>query len=156
METVQDIWTEFGSRLRRFIGNRVNDSHAADDIAQDVLLKVQTRLDDLPPDDKLPAWVFAIARNAVIDHHRAKAIRDHATIETEPADDPGRNEEEAAVRDLSGCLARMIERLPEPYREAMKLADFAGTSQQEIADRAASPSRAPSRGSSGQGICSAR
>jgi RNA polymerase sigma-70 factor (ECF subfamily) len=30
----------------------------------------------------------------------------------------------------------MIERLPEPYREAMKLADFAGTSQQEIADRA--------------------
>ena len=30
---------------------------------------------------------------------------------------------------------RMVERLPEPYREAMKLADFEGLSQQEVADR---------------------
>ena len=40
METLQDIWTELGTRLRAFVGSRVNDSHAADDIVQDMLLKV--------------------------------------------------------------------------------------------------------------------
>ena len=58
-ETLQEIWAELGTRLRRFVGNRVNDSHTADDLTQDVLLKVQAQLGDLPPDDKLPAWVSA-------------------------------------------------------------------------------------------------
>lgn len=137
METVQDIWGELGTRLRRFVGSRVNDPHAADDITQDVMLKVQTQLDAMPPEDKLPTWVFAIARNAVIDHYRARAVRDHADIhDVEPVADSSGIEQQAAVRELTPCLLRMVEQLPEPYREAMKLADFEGLSQQEIADRA--------------------
>ena len=137
METLQDVWRDLGVRLRRFVGSRVNDPHAADDITQDVILKVQAQLDALPPEDKLPAWVFAVARNAVIDHYRARAVRDHADVaDVEPAgddDDAGRQE---VVRELTTCLLRMIRQLPEPYREAMKMADFDGLSQQEIADRA--------------------
>ena len=72
MQTLQDIWSEFGTRLRRFIGGRVNDPHAADDLTQDLLLKVQTQLDKLPEEDKLPAWVFAVARNAIVDYYRAR------------------------------------------------------------------------------------
>jgi RNA polymerase sigma-70 factor (ECF subfamily) len=137
METIRDIWAELGSRVRGFVGNRVNDEHAADDIAQDVMLKVQSRLDDMPAEEKLPAWVFAIARNAVVDHYRARVVRDHADIaEVEPAADASSDEQQIALRDLTPCLLRMVEQLPEPYREAMKLADFDGLSQQEIADRA--------------------
>jgi RNA polymerase sigma-70 factor (ECF subfamily) len=137
METLQDIWADLGVRLRRFIGNRVSDEHAADDITQDVMLKVQTQLDAMPPGDKLPAWVFAVARNTIIDHYRARAIRDHADIaDVEPVAEDSSVEQEAAVRELTPCLLRMVEQLPEPYREAMKLADFGGLSQQEIADRA--------------------
>ena len=139
METLADIWMELGSRVRGFVGKRVNDPHTADDITQDVMLKLQTQLHALPPEDKLPAWVLAVARNAVIDHYRARALRDHADIaDIHPAEDDDIAEEErrAAVRDLTPCLMRMIEQLPEPYREAMKLADVEGLSQQEVADRA--------------------
>lgn len=80
MESLRDIWGELGAQLRRYIARRVSDSHAADDIAQDVMLKVQTQLDALPPGDKLPSWVFAIARNAVIDHYRARSVREHADV----------------------------------------------------------------------------
>jgi RNA polymerase sigma-70 factor (ECF subfamily) len=136
METLQEIWSELGARLREFIARRVNDPHAADDITQDVLLKVQTQLDALPPESKLPAWVFAIARNAIIDHYRARAVRNHADIaDLQPVADAAADDQRDAVAALTPCLVRMVEQLPEPYRQAMKLVDFDGSSQQELADR---------------------
>ena len=140
METLQDIWTELGGRLRNFIGTRVRDPAAADDIAQDVMLKVQTQLEALPPEDKLPAWVFAVARNAITDHYRAGSVRKHSDIDdVEPVADDGEGndlaERQEAIRLLTPCLTRMVGQLPEPYREAMRLADFDGLSQQAVADR---------------------
>jgi RNA polymerase sigma-70 factor, ECF subfamily len=130
-----EAWRELRDRLRRFVGSRVRDPHAADDIAQDVLLKLQARVGDLPPEDRLPAWTIAVAKNAVVDYYRARTIRDHADIaDVEP---PAKTAEADgdAVRDLSRCLSRMVEQLPEPYRQAMRLVDFEGLSLQELADR---------------------
>ena len=138
MQTLQDIWSELGTRLRRFIGGRVNDPHAADDLTQDVLLKVQTQLDKLPEEDKLPAWVFAVARNAVVDHYRARATRNHADLTgLEPDAATGFDEQKAVIDALSPCVDRMVQLLPEPYREAMRMADIEGLSQQAVADRLA-------------------
>ncbi len=137
METLNDVWTELGGRVRRFIGARVRDAATADDLTQDVMLKVQANLGSLPPEEKLPAWVLTVARNAVTDHYRARAIRDHADIaQVEPAADAGEAERDSAIRDLTPCLMRMVELLPEPYRAAMKLADLDGLGQQEVADQA--------------------
>jgi RNA polymerase sigma-70 factor (ECF subfamily) len=136
MEPLQDIWTDFGARVRGFVAKQVNDPHAADDITQDVMLKVQSQLDSLPSEDKLPAWVFAVARNAVIDHYRARAVRNHADIAAfEPVTAATEDERQAAVRELTPCLMRMVKHLPEPYREAMKLADIEGLTQQKVAER---------------------
>ena len=136
METLADTWGELGTRLRRFVGSRVNDPHAADDVTQDVLLKVQAQLEDLPAGDKLPAWVFAVARNAIVDYYRARAVRDHADIaEVAPVADADDAETDQAMRDLAPCLTRMVEHLPEPYRQAMKMAHFEGLGQQEMAER---------------------
>jgi RNA polymerase sigma-70 factor (ECF subfamily) len=131
-----EAWLELRDRLRRFIGSRVTDPHAADDIAQDVLLRLQEHVGDLPPEDKLPAWTIAVARNAVIDHYRARAVRDHADIVGVDAPAETGDAVGDAVRVLSRCLSRMVDQLPEPYREAMRLADFEGLSLQELADRA--------------------
>jgi RNA polymerase sigma-70 factor (ECF subfamily) len=137
METLNDLWTELGGRVRRFVGSRVRDPATADDLAQDVMLKVQANLGSLPPEEKLPAWVLAVARNAVIDHYRARAIRDHADVaDVEPVVDADEAERQNGLRDLTPCLLRMVEQLPEPYRAAMRMADFEGLSQQEVADRA--------------------
>jgi RNA polymerase sigma-70 factor (ECF subfamily) len=137
MQTLNDIWTEMGARLRQFVGRRVNDPHAADDITQEVMLKVQTQLNALPPQDRLPAWMFTIARNAVIDHYRARSLREPVELPVlEAAHDSKEIDRQEQVRGLSECLVRVVEHLPEPYRHAMKLADLDGVTQQEIADRA--------------------
>jgi RNA polymerase sigma-70 factor, ECF subfamily len=137
MHQLQDIWTELGERVRRFVATRVRDSHAADDISQDVMFKVQTHLEELGEGQKLESWIFSVARNAIIDYYRSRAVRDHTDISA--ADQVIENNdagEQSAARELSACLTRMIEQLPEPYREAMKLADVEGLNQQQIADRA--------------------
>ena len=135
METIHDVWSDLGRRVRRFVGRRVSDTHAADDIAQDVMLKVQAQVGSLPPEDKLPAWTVRVARNAIVDYYRARAVRDHADVaDVEPAADSPEDDRDA-VRELTQCLLRMVEQLPEPYRGAMKLADFEGLGQQEVADR---------------------
>src|SRR5687768_14317897 len=70
--TVENIWQEFSARLRQFIRSRVSDDATADDILQDVFLKIQTRLGQLEDSSKLQSWIFFIARNAIIDHYRAR------------------------------------------------------------------------------------
>ncbi len=137
METLQDVWVELGQRVRHFVGRRVNDSHAADDVAQDVMLKVQAHLGALPDGEKLPAWVMAAARNAVIDYYRSRSVRQrNGELAGDLPSDAVDEDDNSASRDLAACLGRMVDELPEPYRTALKLADFEGLSQQEVADRA--------------------
>jgi RNA polymerase sigma-70 factor (ECF subfamily) len=137
-QALEQGWTDLGDRVRGFVRRRVNDRHAAEDIAQDVLLKVQAHMGTLAVEDKLPAWIVAVARNAIIDHYRARGVRDHADVAAvDPvAGSADADDDVAAARELSPCVLRMVEQLPEPYRQALKLSDFDGIGQEEIAGRA--------------------
>ena len=137
MKSTTDVWEAMASPLRRFIGRRVRDRHAAEDIAQDVMLKVQAHLHGLQSEEKLAAWVFRVARNAVTDYYRSP--RSRPTAELGDANDlpttEASGEAEAVTAELSACLRPMIERLPQPYRQALELTEFEGLTQQELADR---------------------
>ena len=122
--------------LSRFVRRRVADAHAADDIAQDVMLKVQANLGAHTPDERLAAWTFRTARNAIVDHYRARAVRRHADLAEAGAIADGPEPDGDVVVELTGCLRRMVERVDEPYRQALKLADLEGLTQHEVARRA--------------------
>jgi len=70
--TMEHIWHEFAGKLGRFIRTRVADPAAAEDILQDVFLRIQKRLDQLKDPAKLETWIYLIARNAVVDHYRTR------------------------------------------------------------------------------------
>ncbi len=59
------------SSLRAFIAKRVANEAEADDIVQDVWLKMQRGLDGLKDQSRLISWIYQIARHAIIDHYRA-------------------------------------------------------------------------------------
>jgi RNA polymerase sigma-70 factor, ECF subfamily len=130
--TLEQIWDEFAEKLRGFIQKRVTDPAAAEDILQDVFLKIARRLDQLEDSAKLQGWIYLIARHAVIDYYRARKT----TLElpdTLPAPD---ETEGGEVEELKAAFRRMIERLPEPYREAVSLTELEGMTQQELASHA--------------------
>ena len=70
--TLEHIWDEFSVKLGRFIRSRVSDPATAEDILQDVFVRIQKRLGRLRDPARLDGWIHLIARNAIIDHYRTR------------------------------------------------------------------------------------
>jgi RNA polymerase sigma-70 factor (ECF subfamily) len=130
-QALEKIWIEFADQLRAFIRRRMADDAEAEDILQDVFLKLARRRDQLPAPEKLPGWIFLLARNAIIDRYRTRKTN-------VPVPETLALEGSATSGELEGLCAafrRMIRNLPEPYREAIVLAEIEGVPQVEMARR---------------------
>jgi RNA polymerase sigma-70 factor, ECF subfamily len=128
----EQLWETFSVPLQQFIRRRVPDPHSAEDILQDVFLKIHTRITTLHQQDRVAAWIYQITRNAITDYYRAqRPTADLAETLTMTDDLP----EEDVVRELLPCVAAMVEALPDAYREALRLTEYAGLSQKELSDR---------------------
>jgi RNA polymerase sigma-70 factor (ECF subfamily) len=129
--TLEQIWHEFAEKLGQFIRARVSDPATAEDILQDVFVKIQQRLGQLQDPAKLHSWIYLIARNAVIDHYRTRkeTVEVPETLPAEPA------ETDPEIEGLKASFLRMIYSLPEPHRDAMVLTELEGLTQKELAER---------------------
>jgi RNA polymerase sigma-70 factor (ECF subfamily) len=132
MPTVERIWNDVAAKLGQFIRARVGDPATAEDILQDVFLKVQSRLAEFHDPAKVQGWRFLVARNAIIDHYRTRKPASELP-ESLPAEMP---ENVTEVEELKRVFRRIIDSLPEPYREALVLTEFEGLTQEELASRA--------------------
>lgn len=129
--TLEQVWHEFSEKLGQFIRARVADPATAEDLLQDVFVKIHARLGQLKDATKLQSWVYLIARNAIIDHYRTR--KEMVPVPESLVDESERPSEE--IEGLMAAFRRMIGSLPEPYREALVLTEFEGLTQQELADR---------------------
>jgi RNA polymerase sigma-70 factor, ECF subfamily len=123
------LWREFSTPLRQFLRARTASDADADDLLQEVFVRIQKRLPDLREPAKLQGWVYRIARNAVIDYYRTRKSHVPLDFEPEPEDPGGRD-----VVDLTPALRSFIACLPVEYREPLVRHEFQG---EELADVAA-------------------
>jgi len=125
---VAGLWRELAMPLRRFIRARTSTAADADDLLQEVFVRIQQRLPDLRDPAKLQGWVYRIARNTIIDHHRKR--RPESPLDFEIAtDDPAG---QSAV-DLTPALRRFLAALPATYREPLVRHAFQGEALPEVA-----------------------
>ncbi len=130
--SMEQIWKEYHSKLLAFISRRVGDPSVADDILQEVFIKIHSGIGTLRSVDKLQSWIYRIARNAIIDHYRTH--RPEAEL-PESINAPEADSSDKAREEIMDCLMPMIQRLPDPYREAVMLSEMDGLTQQEVASR---------------------
>lgn len=121
--------------VRAFIRHRVRHPQDAEDITQDTLLRLYRSVHDLHDELALDAWMYRIARTAIIDHHRRATARPQPVdiehgIEEPAAAEP---EEPRAEQSLATCLSVLLDRVPEHYRRALELTDLGGLTQQRAA-----------------------
>lgn len=126
------IWRDFSDRLRGYIARRVDNADDADDVFQDVFLKIHSRIDQLEDESRLAPWVFRIAQNAVADFYRSRGASktipsDGVDVATPPPD--------AERVELEEWMRGAIRELPEKYREAIELTELQGLTQKEMAER---------------------
>jgi RNA polymerase sigma-70 factor (ECF subfamily) len=145
--STDSIWSEFHGGLHAFIRRRVSNPADADDILQEVFLRIHRRIATLSHVERLVAWLFEITRNVIVDHYRSSLRQRElpaglaaemaawtpaaGTPEPpEPGSDPAQIREE-----LAACLGSMIRRLPPPYAEAIHLVEIEGLTQRAAAAR---------------------
>lgn len=143
----QQIWSEFSGRLRGCIARRVDSDADADDILQDVFLRIHRHVGSLERRERLVAWLFQVSRNAIVDYYRApvrrrelpagapydlESAQEHAWSEIEGSDGAAFK----ARRELASCLGPLVAQLPPLYRDAVTQVDLEGLPQREAAARA--------------------
>jgi RNA polymerase sigma factor (sigma-70 family) len=70
---VETLIAEYQPRLKSFIRKRVGSKEDAEDILQDVLYQlVKTAESDVNPVEQVAAWLYRVARNAMINHSTKK------------------------------------------------------------------------------------
>jgi len=116
----------------RYCRYRVNNDKEAEDLTSQVFLKVYEQLPNYTEQGQFPAWLFTIVRNQVTDHYRA----DPPVVPLEGldlgSDQAGLLEKAAQAEDLKR-LSRLIQSLPDPEQELIRLRFVAQLTYKDIA-----------------------
>lgn len=127
MET-KEIWDKYAEELRRFLMSKTADKDLADDILQEVFVKVHLKKSQLRSGKDLRPWLYRIASHCLTDFFRSKTY----TPEITPASTD--TSEEAKDHSAENCLLPLIEELPEIYRKALLLSEIENKKQQQVAE----------------------
>ncbi len=127
-EGLHYLYVRYADDVQRFVTSLVRDHHEAEDITQNVFAKLMKAIRKYEQREvPFDAWILRVARNAALDHLRAK--RAIPTEEVRIAD-TGRAQ---TGLDRGRALREALEALPEDQREVLVLRHIVGLSPVEIA-----------------------
>ncbi len=129
---LEQIYIQFRQKIKEFILRRVRNEQAAEDIVQDVFLKIHNKIDTLRDERKLESWIYQIARHSITDHFRQKK---NLPLDRDEIPDVDSGQDDENFRKVADGLEPMLELLPDHYRDAIKLTEFEGLTQKEMADK---------------------
>ncbi|MCL2839273.1 MAG: sigma-70 family RNA polymerase sigma factor [Defluviitaleaceae bacterium] len=144
----QDDFEELVNRYKNLVYSiilrQTRDSEEANDIAQDVFLKVYRNLASYTPEFKFSTWIMRITGNHIIDRHRKRKLE---TVSYEEYVDAGSTlvastpspEAEYLRQEQTERVGKILADLPEMYRIPVVLYHQEGLSYQEISEKINEP-----------------
>jgi RNA polymerase sigma-70 factor (ECF subfamily) len=124
------LYTRYADDVYGYVQSIVRDHHEAEDITQNVFTKLITKIQKYE-ERSVPfaAWITRVARNATLDHLRA---RRQIPVEEVRVSDPV---DDQLGHERRQCLKEALATLPEEQRQVLVLRHVAGLSPPEIAER---------------------
>jgi RNA polymerase sigma-70 factor (ECF subfamily) len=141
----ENIFTSYEKPLYNFVLRMVKDAQTAEDLTQDIFLKIYQKLKSFRGDASVSTWVYKIATNAYLDYVRSSAYKKNSLSDYI---DEGENEkwdhgkyekvlsidERVIKSEMNTCIQRFLNDLPEDYRAVIVLHDLQDLKNREIAD----------------------
>ena len=118
----------YGANHRRLFQYfcRAAGAEAARDLTQEVFLRVTRSAIPAAPDPEVRGWLFRIARNLVLDHHRTRRRHpEPAPLTMEPT--------RSASQDVDAAVNEALAALPAVDRDVFVMREVAGLGYEEIA-----------------------
>src|SRR5688572_7188691 len=150
---VRELADMYGSRIFQLAMRHLKNREDAEEVTQDVLMKVYRKIDAFRGDSALSSWIYRITFNTAMSRLRTNRLaraaeqeRDRAeaaeaalggrfSVPRQPAD-WSRLPDEALLRlQLREAVAVAIAELPEIYRAPVVLRDIQGLSTEEASNR---------------------
>ena len=135
-EAFRQLFDHFAPRIKGLMMRSGASDALAEDVMQEAMMTVWRKVHLFAPErGSVSAWIFAIARNARINHLRKASSRpyeDVAELEM-PSDEPG-GEEITYSRQRARSVAAAIAALPAAQREIIEMAFVEDMTQVEIAE----------------------
>ena len=139
----EQVYSEFQPRIYRYLVRLIGIKEA-EDITQDVFVKIGKALATFNNQSQLSTWIYQIATNAAIDRMRSRSFKQESTesyslIEAEQCKEigcsfkkPSLTEEKVIRKEMNECIQGYIAILPESYRTAIILSEIEGLKNSEI------------------------
>ena len=121
--------TRYQPRLVNFVTRMIQDRERAEDLVQEAFLRVYRHLNRFDPSRKFSTWVYTIARNLRIDHHRrqpgmAVALPDDWDAEQQPADAHLTPDELLQAAQRERGVQQALAELPAEQARVLRLSFF--------------------------------
>jgi RNA polymerase sigma-70 factor (ECF subfamily) len=146
----QDIYDEFNGRIRFYLSQLVGEDEA-EDLTQEVFIKVHRGLGSFRGESSLSTWIYRIATNSGLDTLRSAWNRrinhgvslsqgtEPPTIELSGQYDFSPEREQSAPQqmikfEMKECIREFVDKLPPDYRAVIVLSELKSLKNKEIAD----------------------
>ena len=143
----QKIYKTFQPKIFRYI-SRLAGEHEAEDLTQEVFIRVSQGLKTFRGESQLSTWIYRIATNAAVDRLRSPSFQ-LTTPKSFLSDSTGEDEEQKDVltgektpsaeqqlirKEMNECIRDFVENLPENYRTVVVLSKLEQLKNDEIAE----------------------
>ena len=143
-DAFEEIVNRYKNLVYSIILKQTRDQHEADDISQEVFLKVYLNLNKYSSEFKFSTWIMRITGNHIIDLRRKRKLE---TVSYEEYAESGERqtafapspEDEYLRRERTARINKIVADLPDNYKIPVVLYHQEGLSYQEIADRIQEP-----------------
>jgi RNA polymerase sigma-70 factor (ECF subfamily) len=123
----ESLFAEYSDRLVRYLSGVAGEREAARDLTQEVFLRVSRTAIPVAPGDQLAGWLFKIARNVAVDHHRRRRRRPETDLDSAP------EFTKDAQQEMALALKEALATLPDLDRDVFLLREVSGLTREEIA-----------------------
>ncbi|KUO50851.1 MAG: RNA polymerase subunit sigma [Desulfitibacter sp. BRH_c19] len=124
----EELWNTYSSKLKAYIMRHISDNYEAEDILQEVGIRVQKNASKIKNITNIEAWLYRITKNLIIDHFRG--ANKYSLIENvDEVFIPVALEHENYNKETADCLLKLVEYLPAIYKEAIIECDYKGKKQ---------------------------
>ena len=133
-EAFGDLYERYQDALFRYVYYRVGNQRDAEDLTEEVFLKVWESIGRFRGDAAFRSWVYRIAHNMVIDHYRTRKDSVALSQGGVVAEEQAGVERQLLAKERATLLAKAISSLSPLHQQVLILRFIDGFSTEEVAE----------------------
>jgi RNA polymerase sigma-70 factor (ECF subfamily) len=131
LDAIQSVLDLYGQPLLNYLYRMVGDRWMADDLLQEIMVKLIQNAGSIRDEHSLKTWLYAVAHNHAVGFLRHKKVE--RTNLPEAPNPPATPTENADRREKIEAVQRAVDSLEEPFKPAFILCEMQGMDHESAA-----------------------